>query len=248
MWAIPQRSAVFVKHLPPPAEAMLTVLTQKGLRGLASVLVVIAHLARAFDPDLFLPASSENSIPRLLQRPFVRVFVQGRIGVSIFSLVTGYVCAIKPIRQARSGNIEGALVGIAKSAFRRIPRIVFPTTIATCITWFLCQFGVFQVAKQTNSAWLSYTAPDMSPYFVDAVRSLCFNVIETWVYGRNMYDPNHWNLQPLLKGSMLVYISLVATIYMQPKYRMITSLAQWVYYYIGSDCKWLSHLFLLCCD
>jgi len=165
------------------------------------------------------------------------VFLQGRIGVSIFSLVTGYVCALKPIRQARSGNIEGALVGIAKSAFRRIPRIVLPTTIATCITWFLCQFGVFQIAKHTNSAWLSYTAPAMTPYFGNAVRSLWFNIIETWVHGRNIYDPNHWNLQPLLKGSMLVYVSVFATIYMQPKYRMMTSLAQWVYYYIGGDCK-----------
>jgi peptidoglycan/LPS O-acetylase OafA/YrhL len=231
-----------VEH-PTDNESKLTVPFIKGLRGLASLLVVTTHLARAFDPDLFLPASSENGVPRLLQRPFVRVFLQGRIGVSIFSLVTGYVCALKPIRQARSGNIEGALVGVAKSAFRRIPRIVLPTTIATCITWFLCQFGVFQVAKHTNSAWLSYTAPDMSPYITDAVRSLWFNVIETWVYGRNMYDPNHWNLQPLLRGSMLVYISVFATIYMQPKYRMMASLAQWVYYYIGSDCKLDSYHF-----
>jgi peptidoglycan/LPS O-acetylase OafA/YrhL len=200
----------------------------------------VTHLVRAFDPEVFLPASSEKSAPRLLQWPFIRVFFQGRIGVSIFSLVTGYVCALKPIRQARSGNIEGALGGIAKSALRRIPRIVLPTTIATFIIWVLCQFGVFKVAKHTNSAWLSYTSPDMTPYFGDAVRSLCFNVIETWVWGRDMYDPNHWNLQPLLKGSMLVYISVFATIYMQPKYRMMTSLAQWVYYYIGSDCKYLS--------
>lgn len=192
---------------------------------------------RAFNTDAFLPASSENAIPSFLQLPFVRVFFQGRIGVSIFSLVTGYVCALKPIRQARSGNIEGALVGIAKSAFRRIPRIFLPTTIATCITWFFCQFGVFQVAKNTDSAWLSYHGPSMTPYFGDAIRSLLFNVIETWVHGRNMYDANHWNLQPLVKGSMLVYISISATIYMQPKYRMMTSLAQWVYYYISGDCK-----------
>ncbi len=203
---------------------------------------MITHLARAFDPDLFKPVSSENGIPRLLQRPFIRVLFQGRIGVSVFSLVTGYVCALKPIRQARSGNIDGALVGVAKSALRRIPRIVLPTTIATFITWLLCQFGVFQVAKHTHSAWLSYTAPGMTPYFGDAVKSLWFNVIETWVHGRNIYDPNHWNLQPLLKGSMLVYVSIFATIHIQPKYRMMTSLAQWVYYYIAGDCKPLSTL------
>jgi hypothetical protein len=203
-------------------------------------LVVITHLVRAFDPELFFPTSSKEAQPRILQWPFIRVFLQGRLGVSIFSFVTGYVCALKPIRQARNGNTEAALVGVAKSAFRRIPRIVLPTTIATVMIWFLCQFGIFQVAKHTDSAWLTYTAPEMTPYFGDAVRSLFFNVIETWVYGRNIYEQNDWNLQPLMKGAMLVYVSIFATIYMQPKYRMMTSLAQWVYYYIGSDCKPLS--------
>ena len=210
---------------------------------MASILVVITHLARTFDPDLFRPASTEDVPPRVLQWPFIRVLFQGRLGVAIFSLVTGYVCALKPIRQAQSGNSEAAMVSIAKSAFRRIPRLVFPTTIATVIIWFLCQCGVYRIAKKTDSAWLSYTSPEITPYFGDAVRTLFFNIIETWVYGRNIYDPNHWNLQPLLKGAMLVYISLFATIYMQPKYRMMTSLAQWVYYYIGNDCK---HALLIC--
>lgn len=214
-----------------------------GLRGLASFLVVVTHLLRACDPDAFRPASSEKVPPRFIQWPFIRVFLQGRIGVSIFSLVTGYVCALKPIRQARSGNMEGAVVGVGKSAFRRIPRIVLPTTIATVLTWFVCQFGVFEIARHANNPWLSYTAPERTPYFGDAVRSLFFNVIETWVYGRNAYDANHWNLQPLLKGSMLVYISVIATIYMQPKYRMMISMAQWIYYYIGNDSAFGMQLF-----
>lgn len=173
----------------------------------------------------------------MTQWPFIRVLFQGRIGVTIFSLVTGYVCALGAIRRAKAGNTEGALIAVAKSAFRRIPRLILPTTIATIITWFLCQFGVFQVARRTDSGWLSYTAPEMTPYFGDAVTSLWYNVITTWTHGRNMYDPNQWTLQPLLRGSMLVYVSIFATIYMQPKYRMMTSLAQYIYYYIAGDCK-----------
>jgi peptidoglycan/LPS O-acetylase OafA/YrhL len=204
---------------------------------MASVLVVLTHIARALDPDLFSSTSHEHQPPRLLQLPFIRVFVQGRIGVSIFSLVTGYVCALKPIRQIARGQHEAAALGIAKSAFRRVPRLVLPVTIATVGIYVLCQLGAFRVAKVTDSPWLSYSSPEYKEHFVESVRYLLFNIIETWVYCRNAFDPNHWNLQPLLKGSMLVYISLLASMYARPKYRMMMSLGQWVYYWIANDCK-----------
>jgi len=175
-----------------------------------------------------------------LQWPIIRVFTQGRIGVAIFSLVTGYVCGLKPLRQIRAGQTEAALIGVAKSAFRRIPRLVLPTTIITTFICLMTQVGVFNIARATNSQWLSYTAPEMSDSFSEAMRKLWLNIIETWVYGRNEYDPNQWTLQPLLRGSMLVYINIFALAYMQPRYRMVTSLGQWVYYYIGSDCMSLS--------
>ncbi|TGO81169.1 hypothetical protein BPOR_1302g00010 [Botrytis porri] len=88
-----------------------------GLRGIASLLVVATHIARAFDPDLFLASSGEGIRPRLLQLPILRILPQGRIGVTIFSLVTGYVCALKPIRQCRAGNPTACFNTISRSAF-----------------------------------------------------------------------------------------------------------------------------------
>lgn len=190
------------------------------------------------DTNLFLPSDNSKSSSRLLQWPYIRVLIQGRIGVAIFSLVTGYVCALKPIRQAKQGNYEAALVTISKSAFRRVPRLILPTTIATIAIWFLSQFGVFLIAKNTDGFWIAYTSPEMTPYFGASLRKLAFNIIETWEWGRNIYDPNQWTLQPLLKGSMLVYIVTMATIYLQPRYRMMCCLGLWVYYYIGNECEY----------
>jgi len=104
-----------------------------GLRGFASLLVVFTHIARAFDERLFKPTSDEGAAPSILQYPIIRILFQGRIGVTIFSLVTGYVCALKPIRQCRNGDQQAAFTGIAKSAFRRVPRLMLPTTIATTL-------------------------------------------------------------------------------------------------------------------
>ncbi|KAI9052587.1 hypothetical protein LZ554_003930 [Drepanopeziza brunnea f. sp. 'monogermtubi'] len=206
-----------------------------GLRGLASLLVVFTHIARAFDEPLFKPTSAEGQAPRILQYPIIRILFQGRIGVTIFSLVTGYVCALKPLRQLRAGQQDAAFKGISRSAFRRVPRLILPTSFATTLIWFLCQFGVFEVGNRATGWWLNYTSPSLTPYFGNAVKSLILNLITTWTKSWNIYDNNQWTLLPLLKGSMLVYMFLVATAYCRPRYRMILELALFVYYYISND-------------
>ncbi|KAF4975641.1 hypothetical protein FZEAL_7596, partial [Fusarium zealandicum] len=62
----------------------------EGLRGIASTLVWITHLTRAFDYDLYAPRSAEGLRPRLLQLPVLRILIQGRLGVIVFIYVTGY--------------------------------------------------------------------------------------------------------------------------------------------------------------
>ncbi|RKF71412.1 putative acyltransferase family protein [Golovinomyces cichoracearum] len=206
-----------------------------GLRGCASLLVVFTHIARAFDVDLFKPTSAEGIPPRILQYPFIRVLIQGRIGVSIFSLVTGYVCALKPLRQIRSGNVNAAFNSIARSAFRRIPRLILPTTIATVIIWILCQFGLFEVANRVESQWLNHSSPDITPFIGPAIRDLLYNLVSTWTKEFNKYDINQWTLFPLLKGSMMVYITLVATAYCNARYRMLIELCLFMFEYVSKD-------------
>lgn len=173
----------------------------------------------------------------MLQLPFLRILVQGRIGVSIFSFVTGYVCALKPIKLYRQDQQAAAFASMSKSALRRLPRLIIPTAFATCIIWVMAQFGLFLVAKRSDSWWSGATAPDQVPYLGDALKALVYNCITTWTHGHNSYDGNQWTLLPLLKGSLWVYVFMLATAYMQPKYRMMASMAVFSYFYMASDCK-----------
>lgn len=183
------------------------------------------------------PTSAEGLPPRLLQYPILRVLVQGRIGVSIFALVTGYVCALKPLRQIRAGDRNAAFASVAKSAFRRVPRLILPTCIATTLAWFFCQFGVFEVGNRIDSWWINFSSPNMIPYVGEAIYSLFSHLITTWTKGWNMYDHNTWTLLPLLRASMLIYMFLVATAFCKARYRMILELGLFLYCYIGNDCK-----------
>lgn len=80
----------------------------------------------------------------------------------------------------------------------------------------------------------------MSPYLGVAIKDLLSHIITTWTTSWNVYDLNQWTLLPLLKGSMLIYMMMIATAYVKPRYRMMIELAFFVYYYISNDCKFVS--------
>jgi peptidoglycan/LPS O-acetylase OafA/YrhL len=143
----------------------------------------------------------------------------------------------KPIKLARAGNPEAALTNISQSAFRRTPRLVIPATIATGISWLLCQLGAYAVAHRSDSWWISNASPYQALSFTESTYGFVHNVIGTWTTGHNAYDDHQWTLLPLLKGSMMVYMTLYITIYMRPAQRMTVSAGLYVYYYICGDGK-----------
>lgn len=192
---------------------------------------MLTHLARAWDYDLFSPRDSEDAAPRVLQWPFLRIPWQGRIGVTIFGFLTGYVCALKPLKLSRAGNTSSAFSTIARSAFRRPPRLIFPATIAMVISWVMAQCGAFTVANRSDCWWCRYAAPDLEDSFGKEVLRLFKNFLSTWTTGYMAYDDHQWALLPLLKGSMLVYILLFATMYVKFRYRMLIYIGMMLYFH-----------------
>ncbi|EER23067.1 Acyltransferase family protein [Coccidioides posadasii C735 delta SOWgp] len=202
-----------------------------GLRGMASFLVLLTHLARAFDYNLFNARDTEDGPIRLLQHPVLRIPWQGRIGVTIFAFLTGYVCALKPLRLSRAGNHNTAFSSIAKSAFRRPIRLIMPATIALVLSWTIAQFGAFTVGRRCDSGWLRFSSVSVNPSFLHEVKRLFRVFLATWTNGHMDYDDHQWALLPLLKGSMMVYVTLVATMYVQYRYRMLVYVGMYMYFW-----------------
>ncbi|KAJ5888720.1 Acyltransferase 3 [Penicillium taxi] len=202
-----------------------------GLRGIASFLVVLTHLARAWDYDLFSPRDDVDTPPRILQWPVFRIPWQGRLGVTIFAFLTGYVCALKPIKQRRNGDLLGSFTSVAKSAFRRPPRLIFPATIALIISWAMAQFGAFVVANRSDCWWCRYAAPDLAPTFWEEFCRLFQNFLGVWTTGYMAYDDHQWALLPLLQSSMLIYILLCATMFVKFRWRLAIYLGMTLYFH-----------------
>ena len=150
--------------------------------------------------------------------------------------MTGYVCALKPLRLSRQGKQEEAFTAMAKSALRRTPRLVLPAAAATILIWIFTQLGAFEVARASDSGWARDTSPERLP-IMSAIGSLIYWLIGTWTISKNEYDGNQWTMMPLLKGSFQVYVFVLATAYIRPRHRMMAAMAMWLYMYLAEERK-----------
>lgn len=150
----------------------------------------------------------------------------------MFAFLTGYVCAIKPLRQAKSGDKSAALTTLAKSAFRRPPRLILPSTIAIMFAWVFAQLGGFEVAIRCDSEWLRNSSVKNVNGLSSEIPRLFRELHKNWVENHNTYDDHQWALNPLLLGAFTVYLTLAATIYMKNKWRTIVlaSLTLWYWF------------------
>jgi len=178
---------------------------------------------------------SDKLPPTLFQLPFFRCLVMGRASVAAFALLAGFVNSLKPIKLSRAGSADAALSSVAKSAFRRTGRFMIPAVIATTCSWLACQFGGYKVAHVADSGWIRDTSPAPSPSFAAAFYDLFSSLATTWLDGFNAYDKIQWTLTYLLKGSMLTYLTLVATVFVKPKWRLSICMGMYCFAWKAGD-------------
>lgn len=181
---------------------------------------MIKHINAAWFTYLLWPAPSAEEPPVFLQWPYVRTVMQGRIGVAIFCFVTGYVCALKPVKLFNQGNQQGAYAGMSKSAIRRIPRLVLPVTIIIVVSCIATQLGAFEVAKHCDGYGLIPTSPDRRDNIFSAIGAMVKDLVNVWAKGRSEYGSELWTMMPIMKGAFWIYAYLLATSTVQQKYRM----------------------------
>ncbi|KAJ5561749.1 hypothetical protein N7535_003790 [Penicillium sp. DV-2018c] len=206
-----------------------------GLRGIAAVFVVSSHTCLSFARHLVPPSFAERGESVLFQRPFFRLVIQGQAWVAIFVVLLGFVNSLKPLQLARRGATSDALAALSTGAFRRIGRLVAPAALVTILTWLLCQVGVFQFARRVDAYWLRTTSPEPSLSFVNAIADLVWQIARTWMHGENAYDQPQWALLFLLRGSLYVFMTLMALVNTTPLFRVCAQLFLYAYSWANLD-------------
>ena len=139
----------------------------------------------------------------------------------MFLVLSGFVNALKPIKLARSGQTESALANLASSSFRRTFRLMLPAAAATILSWFICQLGMYELARNGDAYWLYTYTPMMSYSWGTALDDLFRALRSTWtIWEINPYDQPQWALIYLLQGSMFVFCALLTTLNLKPTWRL----------------------------
>ena len=116
----------------------------QGVRGIACILVVLMHVFNTF----YYPEDSFDVPHWIWNLPAFRLLLHGgNLAVTIFFVISGYVCSIKPLKLARQGRSEEARKTIASSAFRRILRLGAPATVATIISCLVEILGGYNLLR-----------------------------------------------------------------------------------------------------
>lgn len=197
--------------------------------------MVASHTCLSFATYLIPPSFAETGNSILFQRPFFRLVIQGQAWVAIFLVLLGFVNALKPLQLARRGATADALASLSTGAFRRKWRLVFPAALMTILAWLLCQFGGFQLGRRVDAYWLRATSPQPSSSLGAAVVDLIREIAGTWMYGENAYDQPQWALLPLFRGSLYVFMTLLALVNTTPLFRLCAQMVLYTYSWITLD-------------
>ena len=147
----------------------------------------------------------------------------------------GFVNPIKALKQAHYDDVEGALITLSKNALNRTARLVLPAAAVTVISWLMCQFGLYTLARETSAYWLQVTSAYPSPSFSQAIFDLVGALVETWTKSENIYDQPQWALPHLLRGSMLIFLLLLITISATPRFRIGALVGAYIYFWMVGD-------------
>lgn len=200
-----------------------------------------SHLSLGYADFLESPRQKLQG-PSWYNAPFIRVFAEGSPWVSVFLVLTGFVNALKPIKQARAGNADIALAGLASSCFRRTSRLVLPCTIATLICWVLAEAGAFLIGSMVESQWMATTSARPSLTIFAAMCTPFRAILDTWTWYTNELERNQWAMLYFMKGAFTVYLALLALVRTKTKYRMWITIGLVAYGWRSLDRECLQNL------
>ena len=202
-----------------------------SLRGVAAFVVLIHHFSK--DPFPWLPwgwGSKRNDVPQnhFLQLPIVRIIHSGPPMVAVFFVISGFALSYSPvthIRRKDSGSLASAL---ASSTFRRGLRLYLPCVATTLFMVFAMQFGF--------APFPAHRKPEANIF-----AELCTWAMSMWTllnpfdlsFSLPRYDDNLWTIPAEFRGSMALYITLLAVARLRYRVRLIveTVITCWLYSY-----------------
>ncbi|OOG41553.1 acyltransferase [Rhodanobacter sp. C05] len=179
-----------------------------GLRGWASLSVLLNHLLLAFFPlgfaylfpflpPLAFPGAPKHAADAIISAPLLSIFWNGNFAVCVFFVLSGYVLTKVFVD-------TGDVLSMKLRAARRYLRLGIPIFGSVMLAYVLLKLGLnnsVEAASVSHSWWLGQNWA-FSPTFGDALREGAFRAI---LFGQSNYVPPLWTMGIEFTGSMIVF-------------------------------------------
>ncbi len=174
-----------------------------GLRGIASICIVLHHFIIGYYPAAYEGATAMRHLPGSIEADFsqspLSFFVVGDFWVSVFCMVSGFVIASQ-VFAMKDGK------QFSKSVMKRYPRLMIPVFALSAIVYVMLHLGLFynvQAANITGSSWLG----QFYQYETTLWDLFFSSMIDTWIVGmETMYSNAFWMMAELFAGSFMAYL------------------------------------------
>lgn len=180
-------------------------LSLEGLRGLASLIVVIGHFAFVAMPFLATPfypsaASAGTIFETIAVLPPFSLLFSAEAAVCIFFVMSGYVLSKKFFE---TGKIES----LQSAAIKRYIRLAIPTAASILFAWSLLNLGLILTQRAPDigaAGWVSswYVRND------DLFGAIWNAFVGGPLFSHTEYNPPIWTIQVELIGSIYLFSML----------------------------------------
>lgn len=184
------------------------ILAVEGVRGIASFMVVLAHLVLFFFPPLYTGASeiADHNIQLWLRNSPFTFFFSGLSAVYIFFALSGYVLTAVALKPGRP------LVRILSMSLKRYPRLMIPAMVSCILAFILLSLG------DISHPALSGPFKDVRNFDYTFGGALFSGAIDSFVLsGRSLYNPVLWTMKIELIGSFLVYMLCINSVVLKSR-------------------------------
>ncbi|EXJ89051.1 hypothetical protein A1O3_02115 [Capronia epimyces CBS 606.96] len=254
---VPQllRSNIWDDAAPKPKHFSTSYLN--GLRGITSVKVFTFHYTFAFSDFGFQPWGTDDRHRYFLELPIIRYFYAG-FTAHIFFGLAGYLTTLRLfqlIDKHDQASRSQVLVNVSGALFRRAFRLYLPTLIVTLITAHYIYFGLYESnrpflldhAKLFPGEWNEPKPEQFATYYGQLhnwAREM-FDLTNIFAPGAvyPYHDQHLWSILAEMKGSLFLYVVVIATAQCHRQIRLISLCVMTVMFFLWNH--WEIWVYLL---
>ena len=194
-----------------------------GLRGILALVVFVYHFFYCLAPQFILGGtrneviSSTNTLLKTIAYTPLNLFYNGGMAVNFFFVLSAYVLSYQYFNNNKINPIR-------KNILKRYFRLAIPV-LASCLFIYLLHlcnlfyktpFHVIDV----NKAWLTGLFPDN----LDVLQLIKYALLNVFFDDNASYNSVLWTMGIELTGSILVFVSLLATHQLKSKGRVFVAI------------------------